>query len=344
MWPCTHGPLDKYAEWVCNLGVGMGRTAVRPLQGSVQLTGAREAFLQRAPTNILAPTCYLRWITRAGIFCMWQFRTLILKASCFWSASRRTSIPESRMLPSWPLCTLLSRQARRLLSATWWVSLKHYFCNLWTKHVVGCVETLLSQLFCQLLGKASGNLGSSRDTRENKCVCGQHVLRAQCADAEVRPWGKVGCGLQRQARASGDEIMSLSTCSVPGSPPALSRECSVFVLGLYCLTSWGRIDKQHISLRCTTYWTFLVTQMVKNLPAIQKTQVQSLGWEDPLEEEKATYSSILPWKIQWTEEPGGLHSMGSQEVGHDWATKLNILCFIVYFVQHIDLIVVYFAK
>ena len=60
-----------------------------------------------------------------------------------------------------------------------------------------------------------------------------------------------------------------------------------------------------------------MTQIVKNLPAVQKTQVQSLGWEDPLEEEKATYSSILPWKIQWTEEPGGLHSMGSQEVGHD---------------------------
>ena len=71
------------------------------------------------------------------------------------------------------------------------------------------METLLSQVFCQELGKASGNLGSSQDTRESKCVCGQHVLRAQWADAEVRPWGKAGCGQQRQAGASGDEIMAV---------------------------------------------------------------------------------------------------------------------------------------
>ena len=57
--------------------------------------------------------------------------------------------------------------------------------------------------------------------------------------------------------------------------------------------------------------------MVKNLPAIQETQVQSLGREDPLEREMATHSSILAWRIPWTEEPGGLQSMGSQRVGHD---------------------------
>ena len=49
----------------------------------------------------------------------------------------------------------------------------------------------------------------------------------------------------------------------------------------------------------------------------QETQVQSLGWDDPLEEEMATHSSILAWRIPWTEEPGGLRSMGSQRVGHD---------------------------
>ena len=53
--------------------------------------------------------------------------------------------------------------------------------------------------------------------------------------------------------------------------------------------------------------------MVKNLPAVQKTQVQSLGWEDPLEKEMATYSSILAWEIPWTEEPGGLQSIGNKE-------------------------------
>ena len=54
--------------------------------------------------------------------------------------------------------------------------------------------------------------------------------------------------------------------------------------------------------------------MVKCLPAMWETQVQSLGWEDPLEKEMATHSSILAWKIPWTEEPGGLQSMGSQRV------------------------------
>ena len=58
-------------------------------------------------------------------------------------------------------------------------------------------------------------------------------------------------------------------------------------------------------------------QMVKRLAARQETRVQSLGQEDPLEKEMATHSSILAWKIPWTEEPGRLQSMGSQRVGHD---------------------------
>ena len=57
--------------------------------------------------------------------------------------------------------------------------------------------------------------------------------------------------------------------------------------------------------------------VVKNPPATQETQVPSLGWEDPLEEEMATHSRILAWEIPWTEEPGGLQSMGSQRVGHN---------------------------
>ena len=58
-------------------------------------------------------------------------------------------------------------------------------------------------------------------------------------------------------------------------------------------------------------------QTVKNLSAVQEIQVQSLGQEDPLEEGMATHSSILAWRIPWTEEPGGLQSMGSQRVGHN---------------------------
>ena len=57
--------------------------------------------------------------------------------------------------------------------------------------------------------------------------------------------------------------------------------------------------------------------MVKNPPAMRETWVQSLGWEDPLDEEMATQSSTLAWRIHWTEEPGGLQSMGLQRVGHD---------------------------
>ena len=64
-------------------------------------------------------------------------------------------------------------------------------------------------------------------------------------------------------------------------------------------------------------WPSLVAQTVKCLPTVQETRVRSLGREDPLEKEMATHSSILAWKIPWTEEIGWLLSMGSQRVGHD---------------------------
>ena len=64
-----------------------------------------------------------------------------------------------------------------------------------------------------------------------------------------------------------------------------------------------------------------MAQMVKNLPAMQGTQVQSLGWKDPPEKEMATHPSILALEIPWTEEPGRLQSTGSQRVGHDLETK-----------------------
>ena len=60
-----------------------------------------------------------------------------------------------------------------------------------------------------------------------------------------------------------------------------------------------------------------MAQTVKNPPAMQETWVRSLGWEDPLEEEMAIHSRILAWRIPWTEEPGGLQSMGLQRVGQD---------------------------
>ena len=68
-------------------------------------------------------------------------------------------------------------------------------------------------------------------------------------------------------------------------------------------------------------WASLVAQVVKNSPAMQETQVQFLGWEDPLEEDMATHSSILVWRILWTEVPGGLQSMGRKEL--DTTERLN---------------------
>ena len=74
----------------------------------------------------------------------------------------------------------------------------------------------------------------------------------------------------------------------------------------------GEIRAEFIGIRVS-----LVAQTVKNLPAMQETQVRSLGQEDPLEEDMATQSSILAWRIPWTEKTGGLQFIGSQRVGHD---------------------------
>ena len=74
---------------------------------------------------------------------------------------------------------------------------------------------------------------------------------------------------------------------------------------------------QYSGLENSVIVDFPIAQMVKNLPAMQETWVQSLGQEDPLKKEMATHSSILAWRNPWTEETGGLQSMGSQGVGSD---------------------------
>ena len=78
---------------------------------------------------------------------------------------------------------------------------------------------------------------------------------------------------------------------------------------------WGH--KELDVTKQLTFWTSLVAQMVKYLPTMWETWVQSLGREDPVEKEMATYSSILAWKMPWMEKPGRLQSMGSQRVRHD---------------------------
>ena len=80
----------------------------------------------------------------------------------------------------------------------------------------------------------------------------------------------------------------------------------------------GRSAREEIGYPLQYSWASLVAQLVKNAPAMQETWIWSLAWEDPLEKETATHSSILPWGI-----PRTVESMGSQRVGHDWATELN---------------------
>ena len=92
--------------------------------------------------------------------------------------------------------------------------------------------------------------------------------------------------------------------------------------------------KELISLKNSTASVFasLVAQIAKSSPAMQETRVRSLGWEDPLEKEVAPHSSILAWRIPWTEEPGGLQSVESQRVGQDRVT--NTFHFIFFFLKH----------
>ena len=100
-----------------------------------------------------------------------------------------------------------------------------------------------------------------------------------------------------------------------GSSPGKESACNVGDPG--SIPGLGRSTEEGIGYPLQYSWASLVAQTVKNLPAVQEIWVRSLGWEDPLEKEMATHSSILAWKISWTEEPGGLQSMGSRRVGHD---------------------------
>ena len=86
-----------------------------------------------------------------------------------------------------------------------------------------------------------------------------------------------------------------------------------------------------LSLWFLYLWASLVAQRLKHLPAMWETWVQSLGWEDPLEKERATHSSILAWRTPWREEPNGLQSMGSQIVGHDWVNSLHFTRLVITF-------------
>ena len=118
--------------------------------------------------------------------------------------------------------------------------------------------------------------------------------------------------------------------SLEGEDPlekGIATHSSILVWRIPWTEEPGRLQSMG-SPRVTHDYTWLraslVAQTVKRLSAMQETRVRSLSWEDPLEKEMAIHSSILAWKIPWTAEPGRLPSMGSQRVGHDWATSLSL--------------------
>ena len=112
-------------------------------------------------------------------------------------------------------------------------------------------------------------------------------------------------------------ILSSSACLANHGSKRCSSSCHKQTPGkkLRCK------GNQNIVLNYRYLGAFQVAQMIKNLPAMQETWVLSLGWEDALEKERATHSSILAWIIPQTEKPGRLESIGSQRVRHDWVTN-----------------------
>ena len=110
---------------------------------------------------------------------------------------------------------------------------------------------------------------------------------------------------------------------------------------LLCYSAWSKViiyfthQNKFVSLlilfiwSCWNNWCLLcalVAQTVKSLPAVQETCAWSLGWEDPLEKEMATHSSVLSWRIPWAEEPDRLQSPGSRRVGHDFTLTFTLIC------------------
>ena len=95
----------------------------------------------------------------------------------------------------------------------------------------------------------------------------------------------------------------------------MSINCKIYKIPLHFHSQYKKqIKKQQIFLSASNpIWTFLIPQLIKNLPAMQETWVRFLGWDDPLEKEMATHSSILAWEIPWTEEPDGLYEKGSAD-------------------------------
>ena len=139
----------------------------------------------------------------------------------------------------------------------------------------------------EMLRTTSGLLSASQAHGSQERTCGKNNFHPSIPS----DWGFRG-------NSAGQE----SACNSrdPGSIPGL-----------------GRSPGEGIGYPLQYSWASLVAQLVKNPPTMQESWVRFLGWEDPVEKGMATHSSILTWRIPWTEEPGGLQSMGSQRVGNN---------------------------
>ena len=126
-------------------------------------------------------------------------------------------------------------------------------------------------------------------------VCKMNMLKT------IVKWPSFGTELQVDSKTSFKSNISMMECVIN-----IDFFTSIYQL-ICCLTN------------TLEFRTSLVAHSVKRMPTMQETRVQSLGQEDLLEKEMATHCSILAWKIPWTEQPGGLQSMGSQRVIHNWA-------------------------
>ena len=121
-------------------------------------------------------------------------------------------------------------------------------------------------------------------------------------------------------------------CEFPHSSVSKESACNAGDLSL--IPGSARSLEKETGTHSSTFAS-LVAQMVKHLPAMRETWVRSLGWEDLLEKEMATHSSILTWRIPGMEEPGRLQSMGSQRVVYDWETSLHFTSPVTYYTKQI---------
>ena len=139
--------------------------------------------------------------------------------------------------------------------------------------------------------------------------------------------------LRAQTEQKGWRKVTSLHCELGHPSSALGHWCC-WLLGLQTLGftphSSPRLGVTPLApLAFQIYWlglASLVAQLVKNMPTVLGTRCDLLGWEDPLEKEMATHSSILAWRISWTEEPRGPQSLRSQRVGHDWTLILSQFC------------------